>query len=142
MTRKPLSPSFSINGGQSILNLTQFPATPEQVAAGVVDPGEETRIEIYRNSTFTSLPSPALLQSRARNIVDIATRSISVFTQFSPYVMINPPPYLVKDLTVCLKDHDLVPVFPFSIWERTGERGENGRRPKLWHHAGFIEAIV
>ena len=54
------------------LNMTQHPATPEQLAAGVVDPSPEAREEISALMTFEKIPSADEIARRAELLAEIA----------------------------------------------------------------------
>lgn len=51
-----------------ILNITQHPATPEQIAAGVVDLPADKRAALCSLLTFDALPTRAAIEEAAESI--------------------------------------------------------------------------
>jgi len=102
-----------------ILNLTQHPATPEQVEAGVVEVGEKEMLQELL--TFEELPDASNILNRAFHIADIAIREKRKRFPDGDYasgeglkVMIGGAPYLMSDLENALRGYEFRPVYAFS----------------------------
>jgi hypothetical protein len=90
----------------AILNLTQHPASIEQVAAGVIEPADKA--EVKGLLTFYGMPTKAEVEKRAIQIADLACGTgVSA-------AMIGGAPYLMAPLAAELKVRDIEPVYAFS----------------------------
>jgi hypothetical protein len=94
----------------TVLNLTQHPATPDQVEAGVVEPPDKALVQ--RLLTFDEIPDPVEIATRAFALADIAA-------EYADYhhvdaVMIGGAPYLMSALEAALKAVDIQPVYAFT----------------------------
>ncbi len=130
-----------------ILNLTKYRATPEQIADGVIDPTEEQRQTLAELLTFESIPDKWDILEVARLIAVTATviecklaKQAGVTPQhvgdFTPYVMIDAPPYLIPDLVAQLTYTMKYLVF-YSFAEPSSDR--DVLQPK---HIGFVPSTV
>lgn len=114
-----------------ILNLTQHLATAEQIEAGVT----EAPCDLTDLLTFTHIPRPEDITSRARQIADIAASSGAT------KAMIGGAPYLMGALESALHKLGITPLYAFSLRESI-EVQENGVTVKrsVFRHIGFIQS--
>jgi len=140
-----------------ILNLTQHPATPEQVSAGVVEPSSELKKRIQALLTFEELPTYEEVKLRARKLVEVVddylddlekrgiiTASPEGEANFEVYgVLIGGAPYLMAPLEEELKKSGFKPLYAFS--KRTVEEvlRPDGivEKKAVFKHAGFVEVV-
>jgi len=119
-----------------ILNLTQHPASAEQVEAGVVDLQGADLMKLKKELNFDFLPTKRELSTSASEIVDLAIRNSeeddTVMIGGAPFFM----PYLVLELKMC----DRNPVFAFSVRESV-EKEIDGKvvKTSVFKHLGFVE---
>lgn len=129
-----------------ILNLTQHPATPEQVEAGVFDSSQ--REELAKLLTFEELPTHSEISERAFEIAVFARREYNQ----NPFdaVMIGGAPFLMAHLEWELKpDQDgfdgFAPriLYAFSKRESIEQVQPDGsiRKVNVFRHTGFVEII-
>lgn len=119
---------------EQILNLTQHVATPDQVAANVVEPMNKE--EVQQLLTFNSLPSRSEINLRARELARIA-RIHGV-----QHVMIGGAPYLMPALETALVELGLIGWYAFSdrVSVETPDGNGGVRKTNVFKHAGFIPA--
>lgn len=124
----------------TILNLTQHPASSDQLEAGVVDLPPTVRAQLRQLLTFDSLPDTALVSFRARTLAALAAAHAQ---PPGGQCMIGGAPYLMAPLTFALRSHGLTPVFAFSVRESTEERQPDGSVAKrsVFRHIGFVAAL-
>lgn len=126
-----------------VLNLTQHLATPEQIAAGVVEPAIDAKKQIVSLLTFEQLPTAAEIRSRAYDIAAVA-RSQYVTEQTEgvrfTHAMIGGAPYLMGPLEIALRASQITPVYAFSVRESVDEVQPDGsvRKLAVFRHGGFI----
>jgi len=138
-----------------ILNLTQHPATPDQIKAGVIEPDAETKERIKRLLTFDKLPTYDEILNRAEKLAIEAMWYIgkcqtswdeqAEHTRTAgTWVMIGGAPYLMAPLEQALKEAGLVPVYAFSKREVVEQRQADGsvRKVSVFKHLGFIEVPI
>ncbi len=131
-----------------ILNLTQHPATAEQLAAGVVDPKAGTKGRIVAALTFNSLPTQADVAAAAAELGDVAQIWADHFDGLGSNpdpedkIMIGGAPYLMAALEARLHAHGLTPVYAFSQRESVEEIQADGsvRKVAIFRHSGFVAA--
>lgn len=123
-----------------ILNLTQHMATPEQIAAGVVDLPQEDRKQAVELLNAAVLPSPFDILRRAEGLVEIAAKAGA----HGGEVMIGGAPWLMATLECELRVHDMTPVYAFSVRESAEEVQADGSTKKVsvFRHAGFVHVPV
>jgi len=118
-----------------ILNLTQHPATPEQVSAGVFEPQDKS--EVQRLLTFDDLPSSEEVWDRARKLAQIARR------EGATSAMIGGAPYLMAPLEEELVQggSSVAPLYAFSV-RKSVEKVVDGQTVKasVFVHIGFYRA--
>jgi len=121
-----------------ILNLTQHAPTPEQVAAGVVEP-EEGKKKIQRLLTFEDLPTAEEIQERAEALARVAEVLTKEYGHDS--VMIGGAPYLMSALEKALKERGIKPLYAFSKREVVEETLPDGsvKKTQVFKHQGFVE---
>lgn len=129
-----------------ILNLTQHPATPEQIKAGVVDchPLEFERLKMLL--TFESIPTAGLVDGRANRLAEfaqeahIAPSGVLWHDRFHA-VMIGGAPFLMAPLEAALK-HKFKVCYAFSERVSVETVKDDGSvvKTNVFKHAGFVEA--
>lgn len=117
-----------------ILNLTQHTATPEQVAAGVVN--AEAQATIGALLTFEFRPTMAEVRERAERLADLAAKADC------DAAMIGGAPYLMAPLEAALALRGIRPLYAFSQRESAEEIQPDGsvRKVAVFRHAGFVPA--
>jgi len=132
---------------QTILNLTQHVATPEQIEAGVFEPSAEDKKEIQKLLTFEEIKEtdPWSRFQRAEKIAKIA---IKYFPEsYNPEeddrgrAMIGGAPYFMSKLERVLSEFDISPMYAFSKRESVDQPQPDGsvRKVQVFRHAGFVE---
>ena len=119
-----------------ILNMTQHNASPEQIAAGVIEPAAEIKENIRKLLTFNSLPSCEEIKERAKALAEIAEDA------GVGKVLIGGAPYLMAPLEAELIHRGILPLYAFSIREVVEETLPDGTIKKVtkFRHAGFVPA--
>jgi len=125
-----------------ILNLTQHPATPEQVAAGVVDLTPAQRVFVSQWLTFEDVPTQRQIKSRAALLAQAAANDsvgVGEVGQFDA-AMIGGAPYLMGPLEEALLAQDIKPLYAFSRRESVETIAADGSVTKtnVFRHAGFV----
>lgn len=126
-----------------IINLTQHPATKDQMVAGVIDLPEKQRQDLIRQLTFDELPDSGEVQQRAATIIigylpkwlaDMGLDAIDA-------AMIGGAPYLMCPLERFLVDSGIQPVYAFSQRESFEEKQPDGsvKKTNVFRHAGFVD---
>lgn len=133
-----------------ILNLTQHPATPDQVAAGVVDAPERFKEKLTALLTFNEAPSHRELLRRAHELTCLAVEVHAALTGGSPdmlegeyhgvEVMIGGAPYLMRHLEECLEYWGLCPIYSFSKRVSVETQHPDGTVTKsnVFKHVDFV----
>lgn len=117
-----------------ILNLTQHPATAEQVAAGVVEPSPELKKEIQTLITFEEIPTCSEMHRRAKRLVEIAKDG------GYPMVMIGGAPFFMHILVGRMNFYGILTLFAFSkrqVVEKTNADG-SVEKVSVFKHEGFV----
>lgn len=118
---------------EKILNLTQHPASKEQVEQGVVDPGRGLKAKIRKLITFNELPARNIIAGRALALAGI----VEALDEFR-YTMIGGAPFFMSALESELKAVGVTPLYAFS--KRIVEEKADGSEKKvLFRHEGFVE---
>jgi len=126
-----------------ILNLTQHPATPDQLAAGVVDLAEGQQLHYLKKLlTFEDLPSRQDVRQIASAIgwlVDEVLSGVKPRPQ-NPVAMIGGAPYLMGALEEALLGRGVRAVYAFSRRESVEEAQADGSvlKKNIFRHAGFV----
>ena len=124
---------------EPIINLTQHPATEEQIQAGVVDLSEEKRKYLQMVLTFQDIPTESEINWRADQIVSLLEGEEGYHCQ----VMIGGALWLMGPLTRKLKAERYIPLFSFSMRESVEEELPDGsvKKTSVFKHQGFIPAL-
>jgi len=114
-----------------VINLTQHPATQEQILAGVKD--HTNRTHLVRLLTFDHLPS--------REEIEAAATGLAELTCGFAAAMIGGAPYLMGPLERALRRVGVQPLYAFSVRESTEETQPDGsiRKVNVFRHAGFVD---
>jgi len=121
---------------EAILNLTQHVATPEQIAAGVVEPEPGVKAQIQRLLTFNVPPETEEMVDRAIELARIADRhGVNA-------AMIGGAPYFMPVLQWALALFGITPLYAFSVRESVEERQPDGsvRKTSVFRHVAFVRA--
>ena len=120
-----------------IINLTQHPATAEQQEAGVQDLPTELREKLKTLLTFEEIPTPAQLQSRAKEIVDL----LEELDQMPTRALIGGAPFFMGHLEEELRNAFVIPTYAFSKRVTTEVTQPDGSVVKtaIFHHIGFVD---
>lgn len=119
-----------------ILNLTQHPATPEQLSAGVIDLSPDDRAELARLLTFSECPDESILSARAASIARMAAGHSAGMKS----AMIGGAPYFMRPLENALRSVGIRPLYAFSVRESVERTRPDGAVEKtaVFRHAGFV----
>ena len=123
---------------EQIWNLTQHKATPDQVAAGVVDLPDADREKLMAVLTFDELPTLGDIYDKVIVVVGLAAEVAKPYSK----VMIGGAPYMMSLLQNQLVQHHYVPVYAFS--KRISEdQVVDGivKKVSTFKHEGFVEVI-
>lgn len=117
-----------------IVNLTQHPGTPEQIAAGVVDITDYRKDTLVKCLNFEGIPTLDEIHCRAEAIADIAEAEVA---------MIGGAPYLMSALEKELIQRGIKPVYAFSRRESVEETqpDRSVRKVAVFRHLGFVEMV-
>ena len=126
-------------GMEPIINLTQHPATEEQIQAGVVDLPEEKRKYLQMVLNFQDIPSESEINWRADQIVSLLEGEEG----YQGQVMIGGALWLMAPLTRKLKANRYIPVYAFSVRESEEEVLPDGsvKKVNIFKHKGFVPAL-
>jgi len=122
-----------------IINLTQHPATPEQVTAGVVEPANKQ--EVKDLLTFDKLPTRSEIVSRASQLAHIAVDAHFMEPDGEPMeALIGGAPYLMAPLERELRTRGITPLYAFSRRESVETTDPNGAvvKKSVFKHVGFV----
>lgn len=124
-----------------ILNLTQHPATPEQLATGLRDlpPADAALLHAYL--TFDSPPSRHETQRRAALIADLALGACPT-DEFVAQALIGGAPWLMSSLELALYTRGFSPVYSFSVRSSTVQAQPDGsvQKVSVFKHVAYVEA--
>lgn len=114
-----------------IKNLTQHAATPEQIAAGVVDLAGDERTQLVNLLNFSELPTRAEILARAIKLAFLAGDANQA--------MIGGAPFLMSALENALTEVGIDPIYSFSV-RCSAEKLVDGVVVKTssFSHAGFV----
>lgn len=119
---------------ERIINLTQHPATPEQIAEWVFDLEGEKLQRLKKLLTFDELPCPKTLSERAGEITKIAIETDA------DLAMIGGAPYFMRYLEWELDKAMITALYSFSRRESIEEKLPDGTVKKfsIFKHIGFV----
>lgn len=120
----------------TIVNLTQYWATPEQVDAGVVNLKGEAHNLLINKLIFKELPTREEIWKRARGITDLAWKSMA------PQAMIGGAPFLMMALETEISNAGIEPLYayPKRVSKVKTLPGGKNITVKVFKHGGFISA--
>ena len=127
-----------------IVNLTQHPASPEQIAAGVVDLPAGHRALLVQSLTVDALPSRSEIEARCADIAELACHNgLADDAGDDPHpeqAMIGGAPWMMRALENALLAVGIQPVYAFSVRESFEAVQPDGsvRKVNVFRHAGFI----
>ena len=127
----------------NILNLTQHPATPEQVDAGVLDLSKEHRAVLSGWLTFNTCPTGREITDRADLIAQAASGDSKTVT--APlgvtFALIGGAPFLMSALENALIERGITPMYAFSVRESAEQIMTNGSviKTNVFKHVGFVQ---
>lgn len=116
-----------------ILNLTQYPATPEQVAAGVIDVKGGHKAALARMLTARHLPSRGLVVAMAEEIASFAH-----YEYGASAAMLGGAPWLMRALEDRLDAYGIEALYAFSVRESTEKTLP--AKTSVFRHVGFVPA--
>lgn len=131
----------------NIINLTQHPASAEQIAAGVVDLPSEAREALIALLTFASIPDAEEIRGRAHDIAELACFNglggDDGDDPFPSQAMIGGALWLMAPLSEELRQRSINPVFAFSVRDAEEVTQPDGsvRKIAVFRHAGFVPAM-
>ena len=116
-----------------ILNLTQHPASPEQVAAGVINLSEGKKTRLVGLITFDTLPNAEEINTRAQAVAALVAGMPEKYTR----AMIGGAPFFMGALESALMEISVIPMYAFS--RRVIEESTDGSEKKVFFkHEGFV----
>ena len=127
-----------------IINLTQHPATPEQIEAGVVDMRGDELAALRDALTFSEIPDGDELETRAGYIASLAVNNgLGGDYDDDPMpvaAMVGGAPYLMAPLERALSALYIRPVYAFSVRESVEQVEADGsvRKVNVFRHMGFV----
>ena len=121
-----------------ILNLTQHPASQEQIEAGVIEPTKKEYVKELL--TFNELPTKQQIKEKAKKIAVYASFVFRNTKDFKDRkAMIGGAPYLMSQLEEQLRRYRIEPIYAFS--QRVSEEKEiDGKivKTNVFKHIGFV----
>jgi hypothetical protein len=122
----------------TILNFTQHDATPEQVAAGVVEPDAASKERIRQLLTFEQLPTQSDLRQRATDCAVLA--AVLVRKYGCDAVLIGGAPFFMSHLESALRLFRVPFCYAFSRREVDEQILPDGsvKKTHVFKHVGFI----
>lgn len=116
-----------------LLNLTQHVATPDQAAAGVIEPADKVLVQAL--ITFDELPDQIRLKAYAQTLAQMARDGFDS-------VMIGGAPFFMPVLQAALQEREIKVLYAFSVRESRDEKLPDGsvKKTQVFRHAGFVEA--
>lgn len=130
-----------------IVNLTQHPASPEQLAQGVADIPREQRDALVALLTFSACPDADEICDRAQDIAELACyNGLGGDDGDSPMpsrAMIGGALWLMAPLAAALRERGIEPVFAFSVRETEEHIQPDGsvRKVAVFRHGGWVPAL-
>ena len=121
-----------------ILNLTQHPATPDQISAGVQDVPQNDIQELKRLLDFTSRPSAEEVWTRANQLAEWANNPSRRGN--ANEAMIGGAPFFMSPLETALRQKGLEPTYAFSVRESQEIQQADGsvKKTQVFKHQGFV----
>lgn len=125
---------------KAIINLTQHHASPSQIEAGVVEPGDKEEVKWLLS--FEELPTAELIIERSGYLADIAVMEAQAHG--TDQVMIGGASWLMGQLECDLAERGLQPVHAFSQRVSVDQAMDDGsiQKVSVFQHVGFVPALV
>lgn len=122
-----------------ILNLTQHTATPDQLAAGVINIETPEADVVFEELNFRQIPTYEEVEIRAANLAEMVAELIKMYDA-SNTVMIGGAPFLMHPLVEALVKKGIQPCFAFSLRESVEKIMPNGSVVKTseFKHQGMV----
>jgi len=119
-----------------IINLTQHPATPEQIAGGVFDLQGRGLEALKALLTFDTLPTTAEVATRAEAIAVLSLAS----EWETSHAMVGGAPFLMAPLAAALAARGTRALYAFSVRESVETVQPDGsvRKVAVFRHGGFV----
>lgn len=128
-----------------ILNLTQHPATPEQIAQGVIDLPADEREELSRLLTVDDLPSPEEIWGRCLAIAKLSWADSLLSDTPITQVMVGGAPWMMAPLCKALQyagiEQCLAAFSKRESVERTDPATGAVTKTAVFRHIGFVECL-
>ena len=120
-----------------MINLTQHPASADQIAAGVQDLPAHDRAVLVGLLTFNVLPDQQDILHRADCVADMA------FSTGAGTAMIGGALWLMAPLATALRARGILPSFAFSVRQTVEQTMPDGsvQKTAVFRHSGFVGAV-
>jgi len=130
-----------------IINLTQHPASADQLAVGVIDLAGDHLASLKAALTFGALPDAQGIRDRADHVAELACMSGLGGDGDDPFptrAMIGGALWLMAPLAEALRVRSIEPLFAFSVRETEEQKQADGsvRKIAVFRHAGFVPAVA
>lgn len=127
-----------------IVNLTQHPASAEQIAAGVTDLPAEQRAILTAALTFESLPSREEILAAAETVAGLADNAGPADHILPDAAMIGGAMWLMGPLAAAIEGRGIEALFAFSQRESVEEvqADRSVRKTAVFRHVGFVPAVI
>lgn len=129
-----------------ILNLTQHPASADQITAGVCDLPAPQRAALTEALTVDALPDREAIEARCDYIAELACQnglgSDDADDPHPAQAMIGGAPWMMACLEAALLGRGIEPVYAFSRRESVEQVQSDGsvRKTAVFRHTGFVPA--
>ncbi len=127
-----------------ILNLTQHPATPEQIAQGVVDLPDHLQAELRRLLTVDDLPTRAEIQDRGEAVAGLIFQTEA--DNAPAAVMIGGAPWMMGQLVKSLQAAGVVQCLAAFSKRESVEHTDPSTgavtKSSVFRHIGFVECAA
>lgn len=122
-----------------IINLTQHPASQEQLDQGVFDLPDDERNTLSGLLTFEQAPQASSMARRARALVELAWDALGAEVAH-PGAMIGGAPYFMATLERALMEADIRPMYSFTRREVEETQMPDGttRKVAVFRHLDFV----
>lgn len=130
---------------EMIVNLTQHPASADQIAVGVIDLAGEALARLKTALTFDACPSEQEIINRAQFVAGlVGGDSILTDGLRAERAMIGGALWLMAPLAAALRERGIEPVFAFSVRETEEQKQLDGsiRKVAVFRHTGFVPAVA
>lgn len=130
---------------KSIINLTQHPATPAQIAEGVENLSNDSLSALHHFLDFSELPTPSEIEASVEGITTLA----SCWQDWQDPdtecgAMIGGAPWIIAPLVRRLILEGITPYFAFSQRVSRELQMPDGsvQKTSVFGHRGFVQAIL